>query len=243
MIVFRCVHSRACGPGNTRIDQKGSCHLSLSASLAGNVKVVQFNLALSAMQAMSKESHPFQISRGSKNARTMTNSGLVAHFKAKHEKDIRSQESPAAESQEATVPIYDVNASRKRKNTILDMCAKKNRSEMFQMTIPGWVEAKTTLSFASEKAQRFHKSIFEMIVMDLLPFYAVAKPGFLRHQQITVPNFIVASPKYYRSLLDPAYENIKSKMKAKLEADSPPSISAGLDLWSKHHHGYMGKLS
>ena len=177
----------------------------------------------------------------------MTNSALRNHFKAKHEKEIKSKETQASESQSQDAPlqIFDINAdgSRKRKNvTILDLCAKKNRSELFQSSIPGWIESKTTLKFGSEKAKRMHKSVFEYLVLDLKSFHSVALPGFLRHQQIMMPNFQVASPKYYRSMLDPAYESIKTQMKAKLAADSPPSVSVGLDLWSKHHHGYLGKL-
>ena len=79
--------------------------------------------------------------------------------------------------------------------------SKKQRTEMFSCTIPGWVESTTTLDFKSARAQRIHKSIFETMVVDLVPFREVEKPGFLRHHQLICPNFNVASEKYYRIVL------------------------------------------
>ena len=89
---------------------------------------------------------------------------------------------------------------------IYSLCAQERRPELFQSTIPNWVAAKTMMKFGSEKAQRIHKSIFEMLVMDLLPFHTVNKPGFLRLQAVTIPNFVVASDKYYRDMLSPTYD-------------------------------------
>ena len=89
---------------------------------------------------------------------------------------------------------------------IYSLCSKGKRSEMFVRTIPGWIQSKTMMKFNSDGAQRLHKSIFEMLVMDLMPFHTVSKPGFLRHQALSVPNFEVASDKYYRDMLDPTYD-------------------------------------
>ena len=88
---------------------------------------------------------------------------------------------------------------------LYSLCSLERRPELFQSTIPNWVAAKTTMKFGSERAQRIHKSIFEMLVMDLLPFHTVNKPGFLRLQAVNTPNFDVASDKYYRDMLDPIY--------------------------------------
>ena len=33
---------------------------------------------------------------------------------------------------------------------------------------------------------------------------------------------------------------MKTSLANKVEADSPPTISVGLDAWSEHHHGYLG---
>ena len=100
------------------------------------------------------------------------------------------------------------NAIRKRGSyaLIYSMCPKRRRPELFQSTIPNWVEAKTMLKFTSEKAQRYHQHIFEMLVMDLLPFHTVSKPGFLRLQAVQVPNFDVASDTFYRNMLGPSYD-------------------------------------
>ena len=83
---------------------------------------------------------------------------------------------------------------------------------------------------------------FQMMVMDLVPFREVTKPGFLRLFNTAVPNFTVASHTYYRSMLEDAYDNIKSSLKEKLANDNPPSISVGLDGWSQFHHGYETAL-
>ena len=92
---------------------------------------------------------------------------------------------------------------------IFSLRTKTDRKAMFQTTIPGWVEHKNPLDFHSDKAQRIHKAIFEQMVLDLVPFHEVNKPGFLRTYAHVVPNFEVASDKYYRSLLDPTYDKIR----------------------------------
>ena len=77
-----------------------------------------------------------------------------------------------------------------------------------------------------------------MMVMDLVPFREVTKPGFLRLFTTAVPNFTVASHTYYRSMLEDSYNKIKTSLQNKLESDSPASVSVGFDGWSQYHHGY-----
>ena len=162
----------------------------------------------------------FQISRGSSNPREMTTSTLREHLKIVHpEVDINgNDQTPGAAG--GNVTDAESRGSSKRSGTmakLYELCPKKNRGELFQSTIPGWVESKTELDFHGAKAQRFHKSIFEMLVLDLAPFYEVHKPGFLRHHQIMYPNFTVASPTYYRSMLEPSYDAVKAVLMDKLE--------------------------
>ena len=107
--------------------------------------------------------------------------------------------------------------------------------------MPGWVQSRAMLDINSDKAQMYHKSIFEMMILDLIPFSSVNKPGFLRHHYRLVPNFNLASDKYYRDMLDPAYQKIRSALQDRVKADAPPTFSVGLDGWSHHHHGYLGK--
>ena len=132
--------------------------------------------------------------------------------------------------------------SRKRgpPTSIFNMCAKKCRTELFQSTIPGHMESTTKLKFTSEKHQRLTKSIFEMLVVDLLPWHTVSKPGFLRHQVIATPNYLVPSEKYFREMLEPTFEKVKSALEDKLAEHDPPVVSAVLDGWSAVHNGYMG---
>ena len=48
------------------------------------------------------------------------------------------------------------------------------------------------------------------------------------------------SDNFYRSMLEPAYDRIRSSLQSRLSKDNPPAHSVGLDLWSAHHTGYMG---
>ena len=133
--------------------------------------------------------------------------------------------------------------SRKRGGTyaqLYNLGAKKNRTELFQSSIPNWIEAKSIMDFNSEKAQRYHKTIFEWMMLDLMPFHAVKKPGFLRAFQVIAPNFNVASNTHYRNMLEPTYDRIFETLYDKLQADDPPTFSVGLDGWSAYHHGYLG---
>ena len=66
----------------------------------------------------------------------------------------------------------------------------------------------------NEKAKKLHKSVFEMIVLDLMPWSKVNKPAFPRIQKLSTPNFVLASEKYYRDLLDPSYCKIKTALKS-----------------------------
>ena len=79
-----------------------------------------------------------------------------------------------------------------------------------------------------------------MIVLDLMPWSTVNKPGFLRNQKLSTPNFELASEKYYRDLPDQSYCKIETALKSKLEVDNPIVVSLALDAWSAHHHGYLG---
>ena len=69
---------------------------------------------------------------------------------------------------------------------------------MFQNTIQDWDPPQSLLTMNSPRAQAIHKSIFEEMILDLVPFCEVNKPGFLRHHALICPDFEVASDKYYR---------------------------------------------
>jgi hypothetical protein len=55
-----------------------------------------------------------------------------------------------------------------------------------------------------------------MIILDLQPWSIVNNPGFLRHHAVFTPHFDIGSEKYYRSMLNPAYEKIKLATKVML---------------------------
>ena len=161
---------------------------------------------------------------------------MKLHMKNKHA-DITVSTSL---SQTTDIQSSPCASKRSPSNSIFNMCSKKRRVDLFQTTIPGHIEARTKLKFTSEKAQRLTKSIFELLVIDLLPWHTVSKPGFLRHHAIAVPNYEMPSVKYFREMLDPTYERVKSALEKKVNEHEPDVVSAVLDAWSQHHHGYMG---
>ena len=156
----------------------------------------------------------FQISRGHADPRKQNTTNVKNHLDRKHSKELKemaAQEPSAVPSNEPTINAG--REARKRGSAnyteLFALCPQKRRRELFQSTINDWVEAKTMLHSGSARAQRLHKGIFEMLIMDNQPFYEVMKPGFLRAWNIAVPNFRVASDKYYRSMLEPTYDSIR----------------------------------
>ncbi|XP_047135522.1 zinc finger BED domain-containing protein 4-like [Hydra vulgaris] len=178
-----------------------------------------------------------KVSRGSDDPKKHGLSGLTSHLK-NHHPDIKltpeKAENPKA-NEEA-----DLNSNKRKAVTIFKMRSKKQRSDMLQSTIPNWVQASSKIDSNSEKGQKFHKSIFEMMILDLQPWSIVNDAGFLRHHALIAPNYEIASEKYYRSLLDPTYEKIKVALKEKLVQSEAENVSVCLDAWSSFHHGYLG---
>ena len=62
---------------------------------------------------------------------------------------------------------------------IFNLRSKKSREEFVSHTITDWAKPDNKLEFYSAEAQKIHKSIFEMMVMDLRPFTTVNDPGFI----------------------------------------------------------------
>ena len=137
----------------------------------------------------------------------MTNSNMKTHLAKDHPEIILTVQD-AASTQNASSSGVPRKKAAGYVN-IFNLRTNEERNAMFQTTIPGWIESRNPLDFHSFKAQRIHKAIFEQMVVDLVPFHEVNKPGFLRTFYVTTPNFKVASDKYYRSLLDPTYDQIR----------------------------------
>ena len=70
-------------------------------------------------------------------------------------------------------------------SSIFNMCAKKRRTELFNSTINDWVDSRSKLKFESEKHKRLTKSLFEMLVIDLLPWHTVHKPGMTDNARLS----------------------------------------------------------
>ena len=114
---------------------------------------------------------------------------------------------------------------------------------MLQFTMPSWVDNISKVDSNSEEGLKFHRSIFEMIILDLQPWSIVNNPGFLRHHAVFTPHFDIGSEKYYQSMLNPAYEKIKLAMKVMLNEKNAETVSISLDAWSFFHHEYLGMMA
>jgi len=181
-------------------------------------------------------------SRGSDDPKEQTSSGLLSHLKTHH--PLVTKTSPASlTTRTPKVPQKEVSKpkeNRKKTIPIFNIRSKKQITEMLESTIPNWVETSSKIESNSEKGQKFYKSIFEMIILDMQPWSVVNDAGFLRHHAMIAPNFEISSDKYYRSMLDPAYEKIKTALKDRLEEEEVETVSIGLDACSNFHHAYLG---
>ena len=184
-----------------------------------------------------------KISRGSDIPKKQTTKAMEHHlnfshadkFKVSKPKESETENEPSG-SQGLKRAANDDNENAK----LFNLRSKKERKTMLFQTIPGWVESQSKLEFNSQRAQKIHKSIFEMNILDKQPWTMVNDPGFIRLLNVLEPRFEIASDKYYREMLEPSHLAIKTKLMEMLEKDNPKTISVALDGWSAHHHGYLG---
>ena len=94
---------------------------------------------------------------------------------------------PSSSKGNTTVPIWSWK-----------LRSEKARNDMFEYTLHDWNPPKSYMKPGSAEAQKIHKAIFEQMLLDLVPFTEVNKPGFLRKHALLCPDFKVASDKYYR---------------------------------------------
>ena len=116
----------------------------------------------------------YEVSRGSDIPKKMTTKCLDDHLRKVHQKEHKlvedlkkkkstdnssmSHGSTAESSMELEKGIIAGSSC-----SITKLRTKEQRIAAFQTSIPNWVESKTKLPFHSEKAMRFHMSIFEMM--------------------------------------------------------------------------------
>ena len=75
---------------------------------------------------------------------------------------------------------------------------------------------------------------------DCQPWSTVQDRGFVRLFKKRFPNFELGTPRYYLSLLDPAYNSMKQQLIQIIINDNPEIIATSLDAWSQFHNGYLG---
>ena len=176
-----------------------------------------------------------KISRGSADKRKATTSSLTRHLENKH----MEQWSKICEAKKKIQ-----TDKRKREDSeeiqVFNLRNKKSRETFIKAAVPDWAQSKEMLPIHSRQAKNFHRSIFEHLVLDMLPWTHVNGPGFIAHHARYSPTIEIASEKHYRDMLDPIYEEFTSKLKSQIEEDNPSTVSAMLDGWSAFHHGYLG---
>ena len=105
-----------------------------------------------------------------------------------------------------------ISPNKEPQTNLFHVKNKKQRLETFQKTIPNWIESNEKWDFNHPSAQKLHKSVFEMCIIDLKGWDEINSTGFQRVLQLANPKFQLASPKYYASQLDQSYEKVKLKL-------------------------------
>ena len=176
----------------------------------------------------------------------LSNTGMRSHLKTAHmkewqeflssEKDqedehaaIEEQEIEADETENGSVPLFNLRSHKKRKN-------------FFQQNLPEMVQLKETYAVHDGRAKARHQALLTMMITDLQPFRVVNDPGFLNYSKLLDPRFAVGSDMFYRRLLDKAFIKGKLKILQKLNNEHPSTVSVQMDGWSAHKHGYIGFL-
>ena len=67
-----------------------------------------------------------------------------------------------------------------------------------------------------------------MMVLELQQWFNVYDVGFMKYNAFVAQNYDIVCKKYYRSLLDPAYEKIKVAFKEKLVQSEAENVSVCL---------------
>ena len=122
-----------------------------------DVKLAVFN--------MCKESK----SLGSVDPRKRTLVNLKDHIKAKHpvEWQVLNKELQSRSDKRLNDESIDVHQIK----------SKRQRTSLFQSTIPNFVETSRAWDIRSEKALKVRRSIFEFMMLDLQPYSIVNDPG------------------------------------------------------------------
>ena len=101
---------------------------------------------------------------GSDKPKTQTTTNLKNHLKSKHHNEFRKY-----------LDICDAAKEKKEKRTREEDCDsiptsvknKKQKTDMFQQTIPGYAETVKIWDINSSKGKQFHRDIFEFLVEDM----------------------------------------------------------------------------
>ena len=120
------------------------------------------------------------MSRGSADSKKQSLGALKWHLAKKH-----------PEVDNSGPPKTDPGIEQPKRSSdeicIWSCRTKKQRTELYQTTITDWAPPKNMMDRNNPKAQKMHRLIFEMIVLDLEPFNVVNKPGFLRNYALIAP--------------------------------------------------------
>ena len=155
-----------------------------------------------------------QVSRGSANSKTQSLGSLKWHLEKVHPDINLDSAGPSQNEPSSSSSGTGITGKRSSGEICIWSCRSKvQRTALYQSSIPEWIAPKTMLGINSPKAQKYHRSIFERIVLDLAPFHEVNKPGFLRNFALLAPNFEVSTnllsfKPCLRNVSDRAYLNL-----------------------------------
>ena len=99
------------------------------------------------------------ISRGSEDPKKQTTSGMKTHMLSKHpfeyKEHVNLTQATSSQTQQNLISTHEVSG---KENSIFNIRSKRQRTDLFETTIPDWVESKTIWDFNSKKAQELHST-------------------------------------------------------------------------------------
>ena len=175
-----------------------------------------------------------EVSQGADNGKSKSTTPLTRHLEKAHKKEFAEFE----KLQNAKKQKLETNDDGQTK--LFNCRTKQERKQMLQTTIGESFDRGKMYELNSDQAQKYHRKVFEMMILDLRPFNCVNNPGFIRLCFEFDRRFDLASETYYRNLLSPTFEKIKKALKKLVQDDNPITFVITTDLWSAYHHSYLG---
>lgn len=165
-----------------------------------------------------------KISRGQRTG-SFTTTNMLKHLNVKHAKELKDEEEKAKKEEEKKRPQPLSFSSDKRFKT------STGSSTSRQPTLEETIDRGKMWDINDPRAQKVHKLIGEMIVLDLQPFSIVEDTGFRGLLNYAFPHYQIPSRKYIKeNIVQDMYESARNKIQE--EIDTAKHLSFTSDGWT-----------